>query len=215
MNKNKFCARCGKETKNKKFCSLSCSVSFNNRNRLKSNLIGKKFGKLLVIERANKPDHIKSNKIYCLCECDCGRKKIIRYSDLKNGHTKSCGCYQEEIINKRIGKDAKNRVFSNYKGDSKRKKRNFSLSKEKFFEIIEKRCFYCGVEPSNKEKGRYNNGEYVYNGIDRIDNTIGYIEGNVVPCCWKCNQAKRSMDITVFYEWSDRLYEYRHKIRNS
>lgn len=53
------------------------------------NLIGRRFGKLIVIRRMN---NNKSNKITWLCECDCGNKKIICGGDLKNGRTQSCKC---------------------------------------------------------------------------------------------------------------------------
>jgi hypothetical protein len=53
------------------------------------NLIGKRFGKLIVIRRMN---NNKSNKITWLCKCDCGNKKIICGGDLKNGRTQSCRC---------------------------------------------------------------------------------------------------------------------------
>jgi len=53
------------------------------------NLIGKKFNKLLVLQK------VKSNKwgnTYWLCLCDCGREKIVRGDCLRKGLTKSCGC---------------------------------------------------------------------------------------------------------------------------
>ena len=47
------------------------------------------FHKLTVIELS----HIaKNNHAYWRCICECGNEKVIRGSDLKNGHTKSCGC---------------------------------------------------------------------------------------------------------------------------
>ena len=33
---------------------------------------------------------------YWLCKCDCGNEKVVEESHLKNGHTKSCGCYRRE-----------------------------------------------------------------------------------------------------------------------
>lgn len=52
-------------------------------------LTGMKFGQLVVIKR------LKCNKwrqsVY-LCKCDCGNTIEVVGNDLKNGHTKSCGC---------------------------------------------------------------------------------------------------------------------------
>lgn len=55
-------------------------------------LLGKKFGKLLVI------DYYKSiNKdVHYKCLCDCGNEPIVNKQKLKNGRTKSCGCYKSE-----------------------------------------------------------------------------------------------------------------------
>lgn len=52
-------------------------------------LTGQKFGRLTVIK------YISTNKYgqsRWLCLCGCGKEKIIMGNDLKNGHTKSCGC---------------------------------------------------------------------------------------------------------------------------
>ena len=43
------------------------------------------------------------------------------------------------------------------------------------------------------------NGQYLYNGIDRIDNKLGYIKGNMTPCCKICNHAKHDL---TFEGWS-------------
>ncbi|MCR4661904.1 MAG: hypothetical protein K5765_07930 [Clostridia bacterium] len=56
------------------------------------NLIGKKFNKLTVIDGPIR----KKNKIYWTCQCECGNIKDIRSDGLKNGSTKSCGCYKIE-----------------------------------------------------------------------------------------------------------------------
>jgi hypothetical protein len=45
-----------------------------------------------------------------------------------------------------------------------------------------------------KEKCYYCNGDLNEMGIglDRLDNTIGYLKNNVVPCCDKCNRLKHT-----------------------
>ena len=99
-------------------------------------------------------------------------------------------------------------LFNTYRASAKRRKREFALSFETFIEITQKDCFYCGQKPSMKRKPHDKvNGEYVHNGVDRIDNEIGYIENNCVPCCTKCNYAKRKMSVEDFYQWAKRVVD--------
>jgi len=179
-------------------------------------LTGKKFNRLLVIERSKKPEHIKRKGItvYWLCQCDCGSKKIVRSDCLINGNTKSCGCYNRERAKERFskpyGEAAQNVKYRHYSCGAKKRNIAFELSKEEFFEIVSKKCFYCGLEPHNLKKGFNNHGDFTYSGIDRIDNKKGYIKGNVVPCCSICNHAKNTMDIVDFYAWVKRIYEFNY-----
>lgn len=43
--------------------------------------------------------------------------------------------------------------------------------------------------------------EYVHNGVDRVDNALGYTPDNCVPCCSRCNYAKRAMPRGEFENW--------------
>lgn len=64
------------------------------------NLIGKKFGKLLVIRKAESHRTPSGQyKAMWLCKCDCGKEKIINAQNLTNGHTQSCGCCNAEMYN--------------------------------------------------------------------------------------------------------------------
>ena len=54
-------------------------------------LVGKKIGKLYVIEKTKEKE--KSNHEYKYrCICDCGKEKLIRGSNLKSNNSKPCGC---------------------------------------------------------------------------------------------------------------------------
>ena len=55
--------------------------------------IGEKYGKLLIVKRA---EDSNSGKRRYECLCDCGNTKIVAYGNLRNGHTKSCGCLRIE-----------------------------------------------------------------------------------------------------------------------
>lgn len=70
-------------------------------------LIGKKFGKLLVIEMS----YSKYDKLHWLCQCDCGNKTTVSTSGLKSGHTKSCGCHQDETASNVHFVDLTNHTF--------------------------------------------------------------------------------------------------------
>lgn len=59
------------------------------KQRSTKNLIGKKFGKLTVIEDSG--ERYDKNIIW-LCKCDCGRLYKARSTHLLDGHILSCGC---------------------------------------------------------------------------------------------------------------------------
>ena len=59
-------------------------------------LIGQKFGKLTVFERADDCIHPSGkHSTRWLCKCDCGNEIIVIGQHLKKGLTKSCGCLQK------------------------------------------------------------------------------------------------------------------------
>lgn len=64
-------------------------------------LTGKRFGRLVVIERA---ENDKQGQARWLCRCDCGNTKVVCRRELLNGDTKSCGCLRVETTVKRFAK---------------------------------------------------------------------------------------------------------------
>jgi hypothetical protein len=72
-------------------------------------------------------------------------------------------------------------------------------------------CNYCGIEPSNLFWKSYYNVNY--NGIDRVDNLIGYEKHNLVSCCKTCNIAKNNNSEKDFLEWVKRVNKFQ-KLKN-
>lgn len=66
-------------------------------------LTGKKFGRLYV----NSPYKLIDGDLYWNCTCDCGVEKKVKGVSLRIGKTKSCGCYNKEIISKRSSEKTK------------------------------------------------------------------------------------------------------------
>lgn len=52
-------------------------------------ITGKRFGQLVAIERIPPENETRSKWI---CKCDCGNVSTVSISNLRNGHTTSCGC---------------------------------------------------------------------------------------------------------------------------
>ncbi len=71
------------------------------------NLIGQRFGKLIVLDFS----HIHKNNTKWLCQCDCGNETVVFGSALINGVTKSCGCLIKERNGKYNFKDLTNLRF--------------------------------------------------------------------------------------------------------
>ena len=63
-------------------------------------LIGKRFGRLTVIEFDHYDTSGRSRRAIWKCRCDCGNETYVRQNNLKCGTTKSCGCLQKESTRK-------------------------------------------------------------------------------------------------------------------
>jgi len=48
---------------------------------------------------------------------------------------------------------------------------------------------------------------YIYNGIDRVDNSLGYVKENCKSCCFRCNKIKRDMSLEEFEQFLIKAYE--------
>ena len=90
-----------------------------------------------------------------------------------------------------------------YKRQAKVRNLAWELTKEQFTEFTKQNCWYCGQEPAQIRR-RYNktlkDAYYLYSGIDRIDNAVGYTEANCIPCCGKCNKMKSILSAEDFIE---------------
>jgi len=162
---------------------------------------GQRFGKLLVLRDIGttpKREHV------WLCRCDCGKEVNRVGSTLRSGKSISCGCasYTPEIIQKRSVAQRKvgsafRRALSACQASARTRGLVFSLTSEDFLRITSQNCFYCGTEPAQDKKSLHEN--YRANGIDRVDNNVGYVLENCVPCCMPCNYMKRAQGQDEFF----------------
>lgn len=179
-------------------------------------LTGQKFNNLTVTRYLGKDNY--KNNIY-ECNCDCGGKITCQGSDVKTGKIKTCGCrkYSTPVQNAMVAGNEplyKN-VYAQYKYTNKREY-EFHIEFDDFRKLVDQQCHYCGAEPSNTMKDRRSFGERMikYNGLDRINNDIGYTKENVVTCCRSCNIAKHTYSIEFFEEQTINRYNMIMKRRN-
>lgn len=86
-------------------------------------------------------------------------------------------------------------MFGAYRSSSRQRGLEFDLTIDQFTALSQMDCSYCGAAPSQRyRKGRYLgdrvNIPVLYNGVDRVDNTKGYVPDNCATACFVCNRMK-------------------------
>lgn len=59
---------------------------------------GQQFGRLTVVERKGSI----YGKPAWLCACSCGATVVVYAASLRKGHTRSCGCWQREVVRETV-----------------------------------------------------------------------------------------------------------------
>ena len=139
------------------------------------------------------------------CRCSCGNTKQVKVSEIASGRAKSCGCLSREALDNGVSKyEAGFRATLRvYKYSAKQRGLMYELSEKCLFTFVKSNCHYCG-KPPNKPHRKCET--FLYNGLDRVDNSVGYIESNVVPCCYICNKMKGDLSTEVFLEHLNNIF---------
>jgi hypothetical protein len=131
---------------------------------------------------------------YRAVRCDCGAELRVAASELLQGVRRRC----TKSGHTKISTD-ENRVWKLYRSYRHRARTRgipFELPYGAFRIEIGWNCVYCGSEPAN--------------GLDQVYASRGYVPGNTVACCWKCNRAKSVMTQAEFLDWLKRVAEKMH-----
>lgn len=144
----------------------------------------------------------KHNKRIWKVRCQCGSEKIRQLASILKGESTSCGCQWMVHSGRKVvpdGQSAFTNLWHTYKRRALSDGLVFELSRSQAVELFRSDCFYCGDPPQRQWKvGKYKRSVANYNGIDRVDNAVGYTPDNCVTCCTTCNTAKSNLTVSEF-----------------
>ena len=170
---------------------------------------GKRFGRWLVMDRIPIDARGSDPNQVWRCRCECGTEKHLSMTELR----RRGGCFYcakkgpaptlrpYEAVYKLAKHVITNRV-------SRTRQHDFTISYEEFVAICETgKCHYCHTPLAWAKSTKHGKANYAYR-MDRKNNSLGYVSGNVVGCCTRCNYAKG--DRYSYEQWLAMTYPYRN-----
>jgi hypothetical protein len=172
--------------------------------------IGDRFGKLVIIKQAepdiyryaqnNKERLAKLTKWECLC--DCGEIAVALQGSLRRGKKISCGCTQKagptNFCWRGCG-EISGEQWAGFKSNAtKRKLKEFFITIQYGWDLFLKQNRRCAI---SKIPIHFDDNNSTDNGtasLDRIDSSLGYIEGNVQWVHKSINSMKMSQNQDSF-----------------
>ena len=126
----------------------------------------------------------------------CGEPKDEEEFYLNRSKGKNGKVYESRRTECRLCTDKKTReyhrknrdrvILNNCRKADKHRGLKCNLTRRDVKELIDHPCSYCGEDDLQKI------------GLDRTDNGRGYMKGNVVACCIRCNAIKRDMPMKLW-----------------
>ena len=151
------------------------------------------------IDRKNQCDgYVIDNCVSCCQMCNYIKNTICTSDFLKR--VEHIVCYQENttILHPELFSNHQMVKYMSYWNSAKTRNLLFQLFPDQFEEITSYPCYICGKTNTEMHK----------NGIDRFDNTQGYVFSNCRSCCGDSNYMKSNY---IFEEWIDKLTQIYHQ----
>lgn len=196
-----------------KSCGCRLQYSLNVRNNHIKNDTGKKYNMLTFVEIIDVPDKLKDkDTIYAKFLCDCGKETCAYLAAVRNNKIKSCGC-----VNKHT--KAKDARLASARTVYRKRYNDGDLTFDDFLKMTSDNCFYCGKAPETiknvfkipqKKSSVFakQHGDFIYNGLDRIDSNLKHMKSNLVTCCQWCNFMKSDLSQEDFFKKIEEIYKF-------
>lgn len=158
-------------------------------------LVGREFGMLTVLRRTD--ERTPSKKVVWEVGCSCGGKAKVTTADLlrKDGKNRvSCGCMNfrsgPKSANWKSPNDISMRYWNAVKDSALRRGFDFNITIEYAFECFDGQCALTGMDIELSQTA----------SIDRIDSSLGYVEGNIQWLHKDINRLKSNWPQDQFIE---------------
>lgn len=203
---------------------LGCSEGYVSRivkdygyqNNIDDKFIGKTFGMLTPVKRIGKD---KYGHAKYLCVCSCGKSYEIIGNSLDTGNTSSCGCSSRKV-GQNHGlwsgyKEISSTYFNQIKKGASERNLDFSISIEDMWDLFvlqKRRCALSGITLMFAPTGKTRQLQTA--SLDRIDNSKGYVKGNIQWVHKHLNNMKMTLSNDDFIKWCLEVTNYQNKKKN-
>jgi hypothetical protein len=176
-------------------------------------LTGRVFQKLTVIKYLGKNSNKKYNNWLCKCECgtELERFDVYLFDNIKNACFQ-CRYADQSITNWQGYKEISLTTWTTIKVGAKNRNREFNITIEYAWELFLKqnrKCAITGIDLQFSRNTKKDKSQTA--SLDRIDNTKGYIEGNVQWVHKKINYIKHAMTMEELIKWANLISDYNKK----
>ena len=163
------------------------------------NIINYEFNRLIAILPIGRKK-TKSRTIIWLCKCSCGNYTLINANKI-NTYI-SCGCYNQEKAYKGT-KSISGSYFCSLKNGAKLRSLEFNITIQYLQELLEQQNYKCAISGLSIDGARsrikyHSTYSKQTASLDRIDNTKGYIIGNVQWVHQDINYMKQDFTMSQF-----------------
>jgi hypothetical protein len=152
------------------------------------------------IDRMNQAEgYIQSNGVSCCAMCNWMKGSLDSATFIKRiRHIHSFAKNTENPQkHPECFPDAKCVSYASYRSRAEKKELEFAITHDDYKSIILQDCYLCGKEST----------ETNINGVDRVDNDIGYNMENCKACCKECNHMKNNFNLDTLLTKIDKIQD--------
>ena len=168
------------------YCDIVDEKGFNGIDRMNQN-VGYNQSNLSISDGLTTERSQVGNCVSCCAMCNWLKGSLDSATFIKRArHIHSFQKDADKRTHPECFPDAKCASYASYRSRADKKQLEFAISNDDYKSIIQQNCYLCGKASS----------ETHLNGIDRVDNAVGYVVENCKACCKECQRFTKSAGLS-------------------